>query len=149
MNAIPTSAVTRKNYNIGYLVSLFGTVLILLWIGLLKFTPTEANGIKPLIENHPLSFWMYKVFSIQMVSNIVGTVEFIVAILLLLSLKLQQIKKYAGIGMCIIFVMTLSYLFTTPNMWKEMDGIPTTDFFILKDIMLLGFGISLLEKNKS
>jgi len=149
MNATPTSAVTRKNYNIGYLVSLFGTVLILLWIGLLKFTPTEANGIKPLIENHPLSFWMYKVFSIQMVSNIVGTVEFIVAILLLLSLKLQQIKKYAGIGMCIIFVMTLSYLFTTPNMWKEMDGIPTTDFFILKDIMLLGFGISLLEKNKS
>ncbi|MEJ5055504.1 DUF417 family protein [Sphingobacterium sp. MYb382] len=149
MNATPTSAVTRKNYNIGYLVSLFGTVLILLWIGLLKFTPTEANGIKPLIENHPLSFWMYKVFSIQMVSNIVGTVEFIVAILLLLSLKFQQVKKYAGIGMCIIFVMTLSYLFTTPNMWKEMDGIPTTDFFILKDIMLLGFGISLLEKNKS
>lgn len=149
MNATPTSAVTCKNYNIGYLVSLFGTVLILLWIGLLKFTPTEANGIKPLIENHPLSFWMYKVFSIQMVSNIVGTVEFIVAILLLLSLKFQQVKKYAGIGMCIIFVMTLSYLFTTPNMWKEMDGIPTTDFFILKDIMLLGFGISLLEKNKS
>lgn len=149
MNTTPTSAVTRKNYNIGYLVSLFGTVLILLWIGLLKFTPTEANGIKPLIENHPLSFWMYKVFSIQMVSNIVGTVEFIVAILLLLSLKFQQVKKYAGIGMCIIFVMTLSYLFTTPNMWKEMDSIPTTDFFILKDIMLLGFGISLLEKNKS
>lgn len=147
MNATPT--VTRKNYNVGYHVSLFGSVLILLWIGLLKFTPTEAKGIKMLIEHHPLSFWMYDVFSVQMVSNIVGTVEFIVAILLLLSLKFQQVKKYAGIGMCIIFVMTLSYLFTTPNMWKEMDGIPTTDFFILKDSMLLGFGISLLEKNKS
>lgn len=144
MNATPT--VTRKNYNVGYHVSLFGSVLILLWIGLLKFTPTEAKGIKTLIEHHPLSFWMYDVFSVQMVSNIVGTVEFIVAILLLLSLKFQQVKKYAGIGMCIIFVMTLSYLFTTPNMWKEMDGIPTTDFFILKDSMLLGFGISLLEK---
>ena len=56
---------------LGFYVSLFGTVLILLWVGAFKFTITEANGIKDLVINHPLTFWMYDVFSIQMVSNLI------------------------------------------------------------------------------
>ena len=30
---------------LGYYISLFGIVLIMLWIGFFKFTPTEAAGI--------------------------------------------------------------------------------------------------------
>ena len=142
------NSITSNRQGIGYYISLFGTVIILLWIGLFKFTPTEAQSIKPLIENHPLSFWLYRVFSVQAVSNIVGFVEIVVAVLLVLSLKFNSVKKYAGIGMLIIFLMTLSYLFTTPKMWRWVDGIPVTDFFILKDLLLLGFGISLLESSK-
>lgn len=137
-----------KNNRLGYYISLFGTVLILLWIGAFKFTPTEAKAIKPLIEHHPLSFWMYNIFSVQVVSNIVGTVEIIVALLLLLSLRWTSIKKYAGIGMCIIFLTTLSYLITTPNIWHWVDGFLVTDSFILKDLLFLGFGISLIESSK-
>ena len=43
-------------YKLGYYVSLFGTVVILLWIGLFKFTPTEAAAIRPLLEHHPFTF---------------------------------------------------------------------------------------------
>lgn len=139
---------SSKNSRIGYYVSLFGTALILLWIGAFKFTPTEANAIKPLIEHHPFSFWMYHIFSVQTVSNIVGIVEIIIALLLLLSLQWVSIKKYAGIGMCVIFIMTLSYLFTTPGMWRWVDGFLVTDSFILKDLLFLGFGISLIESSK-
>lgn len=131
--------------SLGYYISLGGAVLILLWIGIFKFTPTEANAIKPLIENHPLSSWMYTILSVQSVSNLVGVLEILAAILLILTLKFDKLKKYVGFAMCIIFLMTLSYLFTTPNMWKIIDGVPYTDFFILKDLMYLGFGMHLIN----
>ncbi len=139
---------SKNKYTFGYYISLFGTVLILLWVGAFKFTPTEAKSIVPLIENHPLSFWMYNVFSVQTVSNIVGVVEIIIAIVLLFTLRYSFLKKYAGIALCIVFLITISYLFTTPGIWRFVNGFPITDFFILKDIMYLGFGVFLLESIK-
>lgn len=131
----------------GYYISLFGAALILLWIGIFKFTPTEAAAIKPLVESHFLTFFIYKVMSVQVVSNLIGTIEIIIALLLIFSAKFAVLKRYAGIGMVVTFLVTLSYLFTTPGMWKIVDGVPVTDFFILKDIMLLGFGMMLFKNN--
>lgn len=132
----------------GYYISLFGAALILLWIGIFKFTPTEAAAIKPLVENHFLTFFVYKVTSVQTVSNLIGVIEIIIALLLIFSAKFAVLKRYAGIGMIITFLVTLSYLFTTPGMWKVIDGVPVTDFFILKDLMLLGFGLMIAQNNK-
>lgn len=134
--------------NLGFYISLIGTVLILLWVGAFKFTPTEAAAIKPLVINHPLTSWMYKVMSTQMVSNLVGLFEITVAILILVGLKFKLIAKLAGIGVIAIFLMTISYLFTTPGTWRIVDGVPTTDFFILKDIMYLGFGVTYYQYAK-
>jgi uncharacterized membrane protein YkgB len=133
---------------IGYYISLFGAALILLWIGIFKFTPTEAAAIKPLVENHFLTFFVYKIMSVQAVSNLIGAIEIIIALLLIFSAKFAVLKKYAGIGMIVIFLTTLSYLFTTPEMWKIVDGVPVTDFFIVKDLMLLGFGFMIVQNNK-
>lgn len=132
----------------GYYVSLFGAALILLWIGIFKFTPTEASAIKPLVENHFLTFFVYKIMSIQAVSNLIGAIEIIIALLLIFSAKFAVLKKYAGVGMIVTFLVTLSYLLTTPGIWKVVDGVPVTDFFILKDLMLLGFGLMLVQNNK-
>ncbi|WP_336703344.1 DUF417 family protein [Chryseobacterium indologenes] len=133
---------------IGYYISLFGAALILLWIGIFKFTSTEAAAIKPLVENHFLTFFVYKIISVQAVSNLIGVIEIIIALLLIFSAKFAVLKKYAGIGMIITFLVTLSYLFTTPRIWKIVDGVPVTDFFILKDLMLLGFGFMIVQNNK-
>ncbi|WP_250253308.1 DUF417 family protein [Chryseobacterium sp. Marseille-Q3244] len=135
-----------SRYSLGYYISLFGAALILLWIGVFKFTPTEAAAIKPLVENHFLTFFVYKIMSVQTVSNLIGVIEIIIALLLIFSAKFAVLKRYAGIGMVVTFLVTLSYLFTTPGMWKIVDGVPVTDFFILKDLMLLGFGFMILEK---
>ncbi|AZA59459.1 DUF417 family protein [Chryseobacterium shandongense] len=132
----------------GYYISLFGSAIILLWIGIFKFTPTEANAIKPLLENHFLTFFVYDMVSIQTVSNTIGVIEIIIAGLLLFSVKFASLRKYAAIGMIITFLITLSYLSTTPGIWKTVDGIPVTDFFIVKDIMLLGFGLMILNLKK-
>ncbi|MCF2219768.1 YkgB family protein [Chryseobacterium sp. PS-8] len=132
----------------GYYLSLFGAALILLWIGIFKFTPTEANAIKPLVENHFLTFFVYDIVSVQAVSDTIGVIEIIIALLLIFSVKFASLRKYAAIGMIITFLTTLSYLFTTPGVWKVVDGIPVTDFFILKDLMLLGFGLMILNVKK-
>ncbi|MFY7815937.1 MAG: DUF417 family protein [Chryseobacterium taeanense] len=135
-------------YQSGYYISLFGAALILLWIGIFKFTPTEANAIKPLIENHFLTFFVYNFVSVQSVSNTIGVIEIIIALLLIFSVKFASLKRLAGFGMVATFLITLSYLFTTPGVWKVVDGFPVTDFFILKDLMLLGFGLMILNEKK-
>ncbi|ASE60284.1 DUF417 family protein [Chryseobacterium indologenes] len=148
---VGTQNTSNKNatYQSGYYISLFGAALILLWIGIFKFTPTEAAGIKPLVENHFLTFFVYKIMSVQTVSNLIGAIEIIIALLLIFSAKFAVLKRYAGIGMVVTFTVTLSYLFTTPGMWKIVDGVPVTDFFIVKDLMFLGFGLMLLQNKKS
>lgn len=129
----------------GFYISMFGTVLILLWLGIFKFTPTEAEAIKPLVINHPFTSWMYNVFSVQTISNMIGVFEIIVAILIIIGLKNKRIAKLASIGLIVIFLMTLSYLITTPDTWKTVDGILITKFSLIKDIMYLGFGITLFQ----
>ena len=51
-------------------VSRYGLVLTLLLIGILKFTASEAQGIQPLVANSPLMSWLYRIFSVQGVSNL-------------------------------------------------------------------------------
>ncbi|MDA4697911.1 YkgB family protein, partial [Enterobacter hormaechei] len=62
-------SLSSRNFLIGYYISLYGVAIVLLWIGIFKFTPTEAAAIKPLVENHPLMGWLYNILSIQGVSN--------------------------------------------------------------------------------
>ena len=145
-----TTEIDNRNSvtSFGYYLSLFGAALILLWIGIFKFTPTEAAAIKPLVENHFLTSFVYDVMSVQAVSNTIGVIEIIIALLLIFSVKFAFLRRYAGIGMIITFLVTLSYLFTTPGIWKVVDGIPVTDFFILKDLMLLGFGWMIFQTKK-
>ena len=56
------------------------------------------------------------------------------------------LKRYAGLGIIFTFLITLSFLFFTPGMWRIKDGIPITDYFILKDLAYLGFGFILLSQ---
>lgn len=144
------TALQSKMYKAGYYISLFGTLLIMFWMGALKFTPTEANAIKPLIENSPFTSWMYKIWSVQMASAIIGVVEIVTAMLVMLGIRFSKLTKYATIGMTATFLVTTSFLFTTPNIWKVVDGVLVTKFSLIKDLMYLGFGLMLVNfpKNK-
>lgn len=139
MNKSITSAI-KPLKKIGFYVSYLSTSLILFWIGAFKFTPTEAEVIRPLVENHPLMSWMYDLFSVKAVSEIIGVIEIITALLLLLGLKWKAGRIFGGLWVVVTFLITISFLFTTPGMWKIVDGFPVTDFFILKDLVILGFG---------
>ncbi|MCG7488937.1 YkgB family protein [Vibrio sp. Of14-4] len=137
-----------KTDNIGYLIGVFGVALVLIWIGVYKFTPTEAKLIQPLVENHFAMNWLYDLFSVQAVSNLIGAAEIIVAIGLIVGIKKPKIAFYSGIAAAAIFTTTLSFLLTTPNTWKVSDGVLVTNFFLVKDILFLAVSISIIERNK-
>lgn len=83
----------------------------------------------------------------QGVSNLIGISEIIIAIGLIVSFWNVKIGKIAGIASTIIFITTLSFLATTPGIWKIVDGFPVTEFFLVKDIPFLAISLLVWGKN--
>ena len=132
---------------IGFHISLFGVALILIWIGLFKFTPTEAKAIEPLVSNSPFIKWMYNIASINGVSKIIGTIEVLTGLLLLLNYLTPYGGLVGGFLASATFIMTLSFIFTTPNAIEKIDGFIIPDAFMLKDIMALGISLTIFIKS--
>jgi reactive chlorine resistance protein C len=60
----------------------YGLALVIAWIGALKFTSYEAQGIQPLVANSPLMRWLYDIFTLHTFSALLGVVEIATAVLL-------------------------------------------------------------------
>jgi len=129
--------------NAGILVMILATIIIMIWLGAAKFYDFEAKAIQGLVQNHPLMSWTYQVMDYRTVSNIIGLTEIGTAILLVVGLFKKYVLKWAGALMILTFLFTTSFLFTTPGIFTYKEGFPVTDFFILKDLVFLGLGITL------
>ncbi|GAB5993940.1 DUF417 family protein [Aeromonas enteropelogenes] len=127
-----------QQHDKGFLIALAGVVLTLLWIGVFKFTPTEAAAIKPLVASHPLMSWLYGPLSEQGVSNLIGLAEILIAVGLVVGLWQPRIGYWSSMGAIVTFLVTLSFLLTLTGVWKVVDGVPVTEFFIFKDLVFLG-----------
>jgi uncharacterized membrane protein YkgB len=128
---------------LGFNIAVVGTAIILIWIGLFKFTPTEAKDIQGVVKHSPFMNWLNSLLSVQGVSNFVGTFEIITGLLLLLQFIWKRLSLIAGILASVIFFTTLSFLFTTPGMFNTVDGLIVPDAFILKDLVLFGVSLQL------
>lgn len=119
----------------------YGLVLVLAWIGAMKFTAYEAEGIKPLVETSPLMSWMYKVFSLQAASNIIGVAELIAALLIAIRPLSGKLSAIGSVLAVFTFLTTLTFLFSLPGWEKSLGGFPAlsgSGGFLLKDVVLLG-----------
>jgi uncharacterized membrane protein YkgB len=129
---------------VGIYVSRYGLVVTLLLIGVLKFTAGEAQGIQPLVASSPLMFWLYRIFSLQTVSNLIGAIEIAVALLIALRPFSAKLSFIGSIGAIITFVLTVSFLFSTPGAFQFSHGVPLlgdAGQFLIKDVVLLGASI--------
>ncbi len=133
-----------KVFSIGFYTALYGTVLILVWIGGFKFTPTEAKAIAPLVSNSPLMSWLYQIGSLQQVSNFIGIFEIITALLLASYPFSRKLALVGGVLNTLIFLATLSFLLSTPKAFQWVDGFLIPDAFILKDLAFLGIGLMVI-----
>ena len=119
----------------------FGLVLLVLWFGLFKFTPTEAQAIQPLVANSPLLSWLYAVTDTRGASRVIGFAEIAIALLIATRSFSPRASAAGSIGAVIMFLTTLSFLVTTPGSWGRVDGflVPTgAGGFLIKDLLLLG-----------
>ncbi|HJP92181.1 MAG TPA: DUF417 family protein [Pyrinomonadaceae bacterium] len=119
----------------------YGLVLVLGWIGAMKFTAYEAAGIKNLIETSPLMGWMYRLFSLQATSNIIGVTELTAALLIAIRPLSAKLSAIGSVLAVFTFLTTLTFLFSLPGWEKSLGGFPAlsgSGGFLLKDTVLLG-----------
>ncbi len=130
---------------LGGLAARYGLVLVIAWIGALKFTGYEAAGIEPLVSHSPLTSWLYGFLSVKGLSAALGVAELVIALLLAVkpwAPRLSIVGSVAAIG---LFVTTLSFLITTPGVIEPSAGIAgalsSTGQFLIKDAALLGVAV--------
>jgi reactive chlorine resistance protein C len=116
-------AIHARLESIGVGVSRYGLVVVLMLIGLLKFTPPEAAGIQPLVLHSPLMSWMYAVLSIQAVSNVIGFIEIATALLIAARPFSPKASFVGSLGAVVTFLLTISFLFSTPGAFQQGHGI--------------------------
>ena len=122
-------------------VSRYGLAVILVLIGVLKFTPAEADGIQPLVAHSPFLSWMYLVLGKQGVSNVIGVIELLVAALLVLRPFSPRASFFGSLGAIATFLLKISFLFTTPGALQLVHGLKIlggAGQFLIKDLVLLG-----------
>src|SRR5919206_3780202 len=90
----------------------YGLVLVLGWIGAMKFTAYEAEGIKALVETSPFMSWMYKVFSMQATSNVIGIAELSAAALIAIRRLSSKLSAIGSVLAVFTFLTTLTFLFS-------------------------------------
>jgi len=119
----------------------YALVVVIAWIGALKYSSYEATAIHPLIANSPIMSWLYSIFSVRTFATLLGSLEIVVALLIALrfvSPRLSALGSALAIG---LFLGTLSFLFTTPGV-TAAGGFPVLSVlpgqFLLKDLVLIG-----------
>jgi uncharacterized membrane protein YkgB len=152
-----TPTLTRPS-SAGASVTALGTALaryalaaILGLIGLSKFTAGEATGIMPLVAHSPLLGWTYALGSTQSVSDIIGAVELLTAILLLSRPLSARAAAAGGVLAVLTFLTTLSFLFSTPGAFAFSGLAVLSDIggFLIKDLGLLAAALVVLGESLS
>jgi uncharacterized membrane protein YkgB len=133
--------------HIGISLLRLGLVIVLLWIGGLKFASYEADGIVPMVANSPLMSFFYRHRVPEYRNNMNregelntehrqwhqsnGTYTFsrclgLVIILIGIAIAMHPVSpKIAAIGSFVLIFMsltTLSFLITTPEAWVQPLG---------------------------
>ena len=138
-----TAAVTTEHplATAGRYLTRYGLVVVIAWIGVLKYTSYEAAAIQPLIAHSPVFSWIYSVVSVRGFAAVLGTAEIIAALLIAARPLWPRLSAVGSAMGVLLFASTLSFLFTTPGVLAA-SGFPVLSVlpgqFLLKDLVLAG-----------
>lgn len=160
MGAFPArESVVRRLYEdaaqldrLGMGLMRLGLVVVLCWIGALKFADYEAEGIVPLVANSPLMSFFYHsapdyrqymhkeaevVPAHQQWHQLNGTYRFshglgivivLIGVLIAAYPVLPQVSAVGSFLLILMSLTTLSFLVTTPEVWVPALGASTHGF---------------------
>src|SRR5258708_26214333 len=128
---------------VGQFLVRYGLVVVLAWIGSLKYFPYEAAAIQPLIAHSPLLSWLYGIFNVRTLGGALGSAEITAALLIALRPLWPRMSAVGSWFAVLIFCSTIRFLFTTPGVttggFGLLSGLPGQ--FLIKDIVLLGVAL--------
>jgi uncharacterized membrane protein YkgB len=130
---------------LGVLLLRYALVIILLWVGALKFTAYEAEGIQVFVENSPLLSWLYDVVSVRTFSTLLGIVEITLGLMIATRPFMPKVSAVGSLGALFLFLVTLTFVFSTPGVWQPGYGFPYLSpdpgQFLAKDVALAAIAI--------
>jgi uncharacterized membrane protein YkgB len=118
-------------------ISIMPVLLVLLWIGGMKFTLLEAQGIEALVKSSPFMGWLYNFFSLQVTSNIIGVYDLIAVVALILAMYYPKLTTPAIVMSGMVFVVTQSFLISFSGSLSSETLLTTTGHFLIKDLWFL------------
>jgi uncharacterized membrane protein YkgB len=138
---------------IGVFMLRAGLVILLVWIGALKFAKYEAEGIVPLVSNSPLMGFFYRYAAPAYRSHMhkegeldlpdrawntinrtysfshgLGAVILLIGVMIALNPVLPQVAAIGSLLLALMSCTTLSFLLTTPEAWVPAEGDTTHGF---------------------
>ena len=143
MFAVRSDAMDVKR--VGEMVFRYSLGAIFLWAGMLKFAAYEAKNIEPMLTHSPIWSWMLPNLGLQGVSNLIGVIEIAIGALIVTRAWWPRLSALGSIGAAVAFVITLSFMLTTPGVWEPgygfgyLSALPGQ--FPAKDLVLLGVSI--------
>lgn len=139
-------AQSRRVTLAGTVLARYALIVVLVLIGLSKFTAGEAAGIMPLISHSPFPAWTYAIASTQQVSDTIGLVELLIAVLLFVRPFVPFATAAGAVLSTLTFVTTLSFLLTTPGAlaFNGLAVLGDVGAFLIKDLALLAASLIVL-----
>ena len=126
----------------GSLITRYGLVTTLVWIGALKFTDYEVQNADVLVTASPLTSRLRKKLGAQKLGWLVGVTQLTLGSLIAAKPLAPRASAVGSFGAAGMMLSTLSFLVTTPEAWREgPGGIPQLSVLgeaLLKDTVLLG-----------
>jgi len=116
-----------------------GVILVMLWIGAMKFTQIEADGIERLMTSSPFLSWIYDLFSVLHGSYFIGVIELVAVFGLLIGYKYAWARTMGLSVAALTFLATQSFIISLPA-YELSHGFPLltgSGQFIVKDLVLL------------
>jgi len=135
----------QRIMNIGAHILRYGLVVVVAWIGALKFTGSEAMRIQLYIGHSPVMGWLDGVLNMRALSGALGTVEIAAALLVAPRPWLPRLSALGSALTTLVFLGTLSFLFSTPGVGDAAAGgfpaLSSVGQFLIKDLVLLGASV--------
>jgi uncharacterized membrane protein YkgB len=143
-NSSTTSGIVKISTidSVASILGRYGLVIVIGWIGALKFANFEAHQIQPLVAHSPFMGWLYDIFPVYTFSALLGVFEVTAAVLLAIKPVAPKLSVVGSLLAILLFLATISFLFTTPGVGEPAGGgFPALSLigeFLLKDVPLLG-----------
>lgn len=136
-------AAMRGIADIGAWATSYALAVIFLIFGATKFTAMGGEGIAPLVMNSPLTGWLHGAFGIDGAARFLGAYEILAGLLIAARPVDPRLSMIGGAMAVITFLVTLTFLFTTPMVAAGDAPFPLSMLgqFLLKDLVLLSVAL--------